>query len=89
MKQHGPDQWPTTRRYDVDANPFDDPESKFFALVNEEGQYSLWPSFAAEPAGWSVALAETDRQSALNFIDQNWTDMRPKSLIKDMRPEEA
>lgn len=73
----------------MDANCFDDPEGSFFALINDEGQYSLWPSFAAVPAGWSVALAETDRQSALDFIAQNWTDMRPKSLIKAMEPEEA
>lgn len=73
----------------MDANYFDDPEGRFFALVNDEGQYSLWPSFAAVPAGWSVALAEADRQSALDFIDQNWTDLRPKSLIKAMEPEEA
>jgi MbtH protein len=73
----------------VDTNPFDDPEGRFLVLVNDEGQYSLWPSFADVPAGWSVALAETDRQSALDFVEENWTDMRPKSLIEAMERGEA
>ncbi len=62
------------------ANPFDDPDGTFLALVNDEGQYSLWPSFAAVPEGWTVALPETDRQACLDFIEQQWTDLRPRSL---------
>jgi MbtH protein len=77
----------------VDTNPFDDPEGRFLVLVNDEGQYSLWPSFAEVPDGWTVALAETDRQSAVDFVDREWTDMRPKSLIEameaDMRAKEG
>lgn len=53
-------------------------------MVNEEGQHSLWPSFAEVPAGWTAALEETDRQSALDYVNENWTDMRPKSLIRAM-----
>jgi MbtH protein len=71
----------------MDANCFDDPEGGFAVLINDQGQYSLWPSFAVVPAGWSVALAETDRRSAVDFIERNWTDMRPKSLVKAMEPE--
>ncbi|WP_328901592.1 MULTISPECIES: MbtH family protein [unclassified Streptomyces] len=63
------------------ANPFDDEEGAFVVLVNDEGQHSLWPSFAEVPAGWAVAHGESDRAAALAYIEANWTDMRPKSLI--------
>ncbi|HET6703371.1 MbtH family protein [Amycolatopsis sp.] len=66
------------------TNPFDEPEGRFLVLVNDEGQYSLWPSFAEVPAGWRVELAETERESALAHIELNWTDMRPKSLVREM-----
>ncbi|MFF8234947.1 MbtH family protein [Streptomyces caelestis] len=70
----------------MSTNPFDDPDGTFLVLVNDEGQYSLWPAFAEVPAGWTVALAETDRQSALDHIEKNWTDLRPRSLRDAMTP---
>jgi MbtH protein len=27
------------------ANPFEDENGNYYALINEEGQYSLWPTF--------------------------------------------
>ncbi|MFJ7626671.1 MbtH family protein [Streptomyces sp. NPDC097595] len=63
------------------ANPFDAEEGTFMVLVNDEGQHSLWPSFAEVPAGWATALEESDRAAALAYIEANWTDMRPKSLV--------
>ncbi|MDH6703322.1 MULTISPECIES: MbtH family protein [unclassified Kitasatospora] len=62
------------------ANPFDREDGTFLVLVNEEGQHSLWPSFAAVPEGWTVALEATDRAAAVAHIESNWTDMRPLSL---------
>jgi uncharacterized protein YbdZ (MbtH family) len=66
------------------TNPFDDEDGKFFALVNDEGQYSLWPVFAEVPDGWTVAHGEGSRADCLAYIEANWTDMRPKSLIAEM-----
>ncbi|MFF2144920.1 MbtH family protein [Kitasatospora sp. NPDC058190] len=66
------------------SNPFDDPDGTFLVLVNEEGQHSLWPAFAEVPGGWTVALAETDRQSCLDYVEEHWTDMRPLSLVRQM-----
>jgi MbtH protein len=66
------------------TNPFDDPEGRYLVLINDEGQHSLWPTFADVPSGWTVALPETDRQSALTYIEQNWIDLRPRSLIEAM-----
>ena len=65
-------------------NPFDDPEAPFFALVNAEGQYSLWPEFAAVPAGWAVEHGPATRESCLAHIEANWRDMRPRSLAERM-----
>ncbi|MFD7507247.1 MbtH family protein [Streptomyces sp. NPDC059850] len=68
----------------MSVNPFEDPDGVYHVLVNEEGQHSLWPTFAEVPSGWTVALEETDRQAALDYVNANWTDMRPKSLIAAM-----
>lgn len=62
------------------TNPFDDTEGKFLVLMNEEEQYSLWPSFIEVPEGWRTVLDETDRNTCVEFIEKNWTDLRPKSL---------
>ena len=66
------------------TNPFDDPDGSFFVLVNDEGQHSLWPEFAEVPAGWTVVHGAADRQSCLDYVNEHWTDMRPKSLIEAM-----
>ncbi|WP_433151791.1 MbtH family protein [Actinomadura nitritigenes] len=66
------------------TNPFEDADGTYTVLVNDEGQHSLWPSFAEVPDGWTVAKAEDTRQACLEYIEENWTDMRPKSLIEAM-----
>lgn len=66
------------------SNPFEDPDGTYFVLVNDEGQHSLWPSFIDVPAGWRVALAESTRAACLDYVNTNWTDLRPASLIRSM-----
>lgn len=68
----------------MSGNPFDDQDGQFFALVNDKGEYSLWPAFAAVPDGWSVALGGekgVNRDKALRFIEENWTDLSPGSGV--------
>lgn len=74
-------------------NPFDDPDGRFLVLVNAEGQHSLWPVFADVPAGWTVVFGApdeegaepgADRAAALEYVEQHWTDMRPRSLAERM-----
>ncbi|QCX80586.1 MbtH-like protein [Streptomyces sp. YIM 121038] len=65
------------------SNPFDDDEGSFFVLVNHEGQHSLWPTFAEVPAGWSRVHGEAPRQECLDYVEENWKDLRPKSLIQE------
>lgn len=72
------------------TNPFDDPDGRFLVLVNDEGQHSLWPVVITPvPAGWTVAHQEDDRQACLDFVNEHWTDMRPKSLIRRMAEAET
>jgi MbtH protein len=66
------------------ANPFENEEQSYLALVNDEGQYSLWPGFAEVPAGWEVVLGPDERAACLDYINEHWTDMRPKSLVAAM-----
>jgi MbtH protein len=66
------------------TNPFEDEDGRYLVLVNDEGQHSLWPAFAEVPAGWLVAFGEDSRAACLEYVEQNWTDMRPKSLIAEM-----
>jgi MbtH protein len=69
------------------TNPFEDPDARYLALVNDEGQYSLWPAFAEVPAGWQVAHPEDSRQACLDHIEASWTDMRPRSLVEAMEAD--
>ncbi|MCT2588791.1 MbtH family protein [Streptomyces sp. N2-109] len=64
----------------MSTNPFDNPEGRFLVLVNDEGQHSLWPSFADVPGGWTIVFDENTRDACLDFIDTRWTDLRPRSL---------
>lgn len=73
----------------VATNPFEDPDAKYLVLINDEGQHSLWPVFADVPDGWEVIFGEDGRQECLDFIEKNWTDMRPNSLIRQMEADAA
>jgi cytochrome P450 len=62
------------------TNPFDVQGAEFSVLVNAEGQHSLWPTFAEVPAGWTVVHGPDTRDGARRWVDEHWTDMRPRSL---------
>jgi glycopeptidolipid biosynthesis protein len=64
----------------VSTNPFDDDNGTFFVVVNDEDQHSLWPAFADVPAGWRIVYGGAARAECLDFVEQTWTDIRPKSL---------
>jgi MbtH protein len=67
------------------ANPFEDPDASYRVLVNHEGQHSLWPASQPTPKGWTVVHDTDSRASCLEYIEKNWTDMRPMSLINSQR----
>ncbi len=61
-------------------NPFDDESGTFHVLTNDEGQHSLWPTFAPVPAGWQVVATECTRAEAVEYVEREWTDLRPISI---------
>jgi len=69
------------------TNPFEDQDGRYVVLVNDEGQHSLWPTFAEIPPGWEKVFGEAGRQACLDYVEESWTDMRPKSLVTAMLEE--
>jgi MbtH protein len=68
----------------MSTNPFDDDSGAFYVLINDEEQHSLWPAFAEIPAGWRVVHGEASRPACLDYVEQSWADMRPRSLREAM-----
>jgi MbtH protein len=66
------------------TNPFEDENRMYLVLINVEGQYSLWPTLIDVPKGWTTVHEPARRQDCLDYINQQWTDMRPRSLIESM-----
>ncbi|MCE6995138.1 MbtH family protein [Saccharothrix sp. S26] len=66
------------------TNPFENDDLSYLVLVNDEGQHSLWPAFARVPDGWTTTLGPDSREACLRHVEENWTDMRPKSLVAAM-----
>ncbi|MEU8449387.1 MbtH family protein [Streptomyces globisporus] len=64
------------------TNPFENPDGAYMVLVNDENQHSLWPVTVDVPAGWTVAHPSDTREACLRYIEENWTDMRPRSLAQ-------
>lgn len=64
---------------------FENPDGTFHALINHEGQYSLWPTTIDVPKGWSVAHGPDRRDACLDYIEKNWTDLRPRSAITSLQ----
>jgi len=63
------------------TNPFENESGSFYAVVNEAGQYSLWPTFAAIPKGWIAIYGSGNRVDCLKFIERQWTDLRPNTAV--------
>jgi MbtH protein len=67
------------------SNPFEDEHGVYHVLINDEGQHSLWPTFIEVPNGWRIIHEADTRAACLEFINENWVDMRPNSLIESMK----
>lgn len=68
----------------MSTNPFDDENGTFYVLLNDEEQYSLWPAFVDVPAGWRVVFGAAGRADCVSYVEQSWTDLRPRSLREAM-----
>ena len=66
------------------TNPFDDESGSYIVLVNHEAQYSLWPERIPVPQGWQTVFGPDNQPKCLEYVEANWTDMRPASLVRAM-----
>ncbi|WP_439380772.1 MbtH family NRPS accessory protein [Amycolatopsis lexingtonensis] len=48
-------------------------------VVNDEDQFSIWPAHKENPAGWHDAGKTAGKEECLAWIEEVWTDMRPRS----------
>ncbi|KVE43167.1 MbtH family protein [Burkholderia sp. BDU5] len=56
----------------------------YTVVVNDEAQYSIWPTFRAVPAGWRETGVRGAKADCLAHIETVWTDMRPASLRRHL-----
>jgi len=58
-------------------------------VVNDEEQYSIWPSGREVPLGWRTVGKRGSKQECLAYVNEVWTDMRPRSLRLRMEQDAA
>jgi MbtH protein len=56
----------------------------FQVVVNDEDQYSIWPTDRDIPSGWHAEGTSGVKDDCLAHIELVWTDMRPRSLRERM-----
>ncbi len=54
-------------------------DAAHLVVMNDEEQYSTWPSDKELPAGWRATGFAGTRQACLDHIEQVWVDMVPRS----------
>lgn len=59
-------------------------DAVYTAVINDEEQYSIWPLDRELPLGWKRVGEQGSRAECLAYVDQVWTDMRPRSLRERM-----
>jgi MbtH protein len=67
----------------------DDDDQVFLVVINDEGQYSVWPEFKPVPAGWKATGYRGLKKDCLEEVAKVWTDMRPLSLQRQMKDQEG
>ncbi|EFL21156.1 MULTISPECIES: MbtH family protein [Streptomyces] len=66
-----------------------DDNARFQVLRNDEDQYSLWPADLDVPDGWQTVGKEGTKDECSAYVDEVWTDMRPRSLRERMAADSA
>jgi MbtH protein len=69
------------------TNPLEIEQSQYLVLINKDGQHSLWPASINIPSGWWATGPKGASKACLAWIEQNWTDMRPLSLVCRMEED--
>lgn len=66
------------------ANENEEIKATHIVLINEEEQYSLWPIYKKIPTGWRAVGRQGSEEECMKYVDEVWTDMRPRSLRERM-----
>jgi MbtH protein len=61
-----------------------DGDARYVVLRNDEEQYSLWLAGHTVPAGWEQVGQKGSKDECSSYVDEVWTDMRPRSLRERM-----
>jgi MbtH protein len=59
-------------------------DTTYKVVVNQEGQYSIWPAARDNPIGWKDGGKSGSKAECLAHVKEVWTDMRPLTLKKYM-----
>jgi MbtH protein len=62
----------------------DDDDRHYTVVINDEEQYSIWPTGRDVPEGWREVGVIGPKATCLEHIKEVWVDMRPKSLRQRM-----
>jgi len=68
--------------------PGDNDQTIYKVVINDEEQYSIWPANRENAMGWKDAGKTGTKEECLAYIQEVWTDMRPKSLRDKMKKEQ-
>lgn len=67
-----------------------DADEVYTVVVNDEDQYSIWRGEEDSiPAGWRPGGKTGTKEECLAYIEEVWTDMRPRSLREAMAEAET
>jgi MbtH protein len=55
-------------------------ESRYLVVVNDEEQFSIWPTGREIPQGWQDHGFTGSKDDCLAHVAEVWTDLRPRSL---------
>jgi MbtH protein len=58
-------------------------------VINDEEQYSIWTSDRPMPDGWRAVGVRGTEETCLAYIEEHWTDMRPRSVRLAMQASES
>jgi len=64
---------------DIDADT-----TVFKVVVNDDEQFSIWPTYLEIPPGWRDTTIQGSRTECLRHIEQVWSDLRPLRLRTEM-----
>ena len=68
------------------AVPEDD-KTLYTVVINDEKQYSIWPTGRELPSGWKSVGKTGTKKECVDYISKVWVDLRPESLRRKRQEE--